>query len=173
MFYRHWIVPRAITIVAMVGLSAGCSAIIHNDTVLTTDTYDLWSERVDHIPYFFHFAGGHTETYDERGDTWADAGRQSQDYPGERVEVYVDGAPARTSSLCGRSAGQGPAVADPGREKVVSALCDNARTVVSVTDRVKPDALAARRAYIARVRRLVLDGIWATDPGQPEPLPES
>lgn len=171
MFYRHRIVPRAMAIVAMVGLSAGCSAIIHNDTVLTTDTYDLWSDRVDQIPYVFHFADGHTEAYDDRGNAWTDAEGRLQAHSGARVEVYVDGARAPSASLCDKPTTPAQAATTTGRANVVSALCDSTRTVVSFTDHVKPGALAARKAYISRVRRLLLDGIWACDPDQPEPLP--
>lgn len=171
MFYRHSIVPRAMAIVAMVGLSAGCSAIIHNGTVLTTDTYDLWSDRVDHIPYVFHFADGHVEAYDDQGNAWTDAERRLQAYPGARVEVYVDGARTPSAALCDKPATVALAATTTGKPNVVSVLCDNTRTVVSFTDHVKPGALAARKAYISRVRRLLLDGIWACDPDQPEPLP--
>lgn len=162
---------HALVIIVSTGLSVGCSVVTETRTVEMSDTYQHWSDRMDHIPFLFHFADGHLEAFDDHGKTWEDAGSKVEASGTDRVEVYVGNFTGPSDSLCTGEPKRQPVAADAVGANVVSALCDQARTVVSFSDHARPRVLAARKSYIARTRHLLLNGIWKSVAQEPDPRP--
>lgn len=162
---------HALTLIAVTGLSVGCSVISQTRTVQASDTYQRWAGQMDHIPFLFHLPDGQLEAFDDHGNTWAAPGSEVEANDADRVEVYVGNFSGLSPSLCaGKPHEQAPA-ANVAGINVVSALCDRSRTVVSFGDRARPRVLAARKAYIARTRHLLLNGIWKSVAQEPDPRP--
>lgn len=163
---------RALTIVLVTGLATGCGLRLSTSTVQPSDTYGLWEDRLDRMPFLFHFPDGHIEAFDDHGGALTEAGDTSGVDSGRRVEVYIGGFPSSAGSLCGAPVVHLSPGTEPGGANVVSALCDRSRTVVSFSDHVRPRVLAATRSYVPRVRHLLLEGIWESVAQEPEPLHE-
>lgn len=159
------------TMIAVTGLAAGCSAITETRTVETADTYQRWSTQMDHIPFLFHLPDGRLEAFDDHGKAWSEAGSQVEAGDANRVEVYVGKFPGPSASLCEDEPRPPASSVDASKANVVSALCDHSRTVVSFSDLARPKALAARTAYIAHTRYLLLNGIWKSVAQEPDPKP--
>lgn len=162
----------AMVVIALAALASGCSAITTTETVKASDTYDVWSSRMDHMPFLFHFPGGLVEVFDDHGDVLAGMSESKDPESGNRVDIYVDERPSASMSLCDPMADEHLSTIDPKGPNVVSALCENTRSVVSFTDHARPRVLAARSSYVARARHLLLDGIWTSVAQTPDPLPQ-
>jgi predicted ABC-class ATPase len=162
---------HALVIMATTGLSVGCSAITQTTTVEASDTYQHWSDKMDHMPFLFHLPDGRTEAFDDHGKAWADAGSHVETSGADRVEVYVGNFPGPSDTLCAVRPKAQPAGATANDANVVSALCDQSRTVVSFSDHVRPRVLAATGDYVGRVRHLLLNGIWKSVAQEPDPRP--
>lgn len=151
-------------VLALAALGAGCSAHLQTRTVQASDTYDLWSARMEHMPFVFHHGNGTVDAYDAHGNAWTgDEGTQ-------RVEVYEGGTAGSTRALCTDAHNVPTAPGSPTGDSISAALCDRRRTVVSFNDTVRARELAAKAAYVARVRHLLLEGIWESVAQEPAPL---
>lgn len=159
---RHF--HRAILVLAVATLGAGCSAHLQTRTVQLSDTYDLWAARLEHMPFVFHHPNGAVEAYDVHGTAW------KGDIDTRRVEVFegIDGA--LPTALCTTPDSTGTASQHVGTGEVTAAICDRQRTVVSFNESVRERVLASKPTYVPRVRHLLLEGIWESVAQEPAPL---
>jgi hypothetical protein len=162
---------HALVIIASTGLSVGCTAVTQTRTVETSDTYQHWSEKMDHMPFLFHLPDGRTEAFDDHGKAWADAGSHIEASGADRVEVYIGNFSGPSDTLCAVQPKAQLSNASADDANVLSALCDHSRTVVSFSDHARPRVLAATDNYVGRVRHLLLNGIWKSVAQEPDPRP--
>ncbi|WP_156108679.1 MULTISPECIES: hypothetical protein [Luteibacter] len=158
----------AITLFLATSGLTGCAAVTETGTVKANDTYDLWDKRMDHIPFVIHDANGNAAAFDSRGDVFNEPVADVEAERGRRVEIWVGHFSGPVKTLC---AGAPASVPNDKGPTVVSALCDRDRSVVSFSDRARERVIAARPGYIARTRKLLLDGIWESVAQEPDPLP--
>jgi hypothetical protein len=151
----------------MAGLSAGCAAHLQTRTVQSSDTYDLWASRLEHMPFVFHLADGHADVYDVHGRPWTGPTDGLQDGHTQRVEVYVGTLGAPSAAMCSPLP---PGSTGASEANVVAAICDRSRTVVSFSDHVRDRVLASKTEYVPRVRHMLLEGIWESVAQEPAPL---
>lgn len=158
------------TMIFITALSAGCAAHLQTKTVQTSDTYDLWASRMQTMPFVIHRQDGHTELVDVHGDPWHGATTGLQDGSAQRVEVYEGAFAAPSAAMCK------PPMALPhggntaSSDNVVAAICDQGRTVVSFSDKLRSRVLGNNSEYVSRVRHLLLEGIWESVAQEPAPL---
>jgi hypothetical protein len=161
----------ALAAIAITGLSVGCTVMTETKTVETSDTYQLWSARMDRMPFLFHLPDGQLEAFDDRGHAWSEPASQVEASDADRVEVYVGSFSGLPTSLCEGKTQLSSTSATAPTANVVSALCDRSRTVVSFSDQARSRLLTARTSYIARTRHLLLNGIWKSVAQEPDPRP--
>jgi len=162
---------HALAAIAITGLSVGCTVMTETRTVETSDTYQLWSDRMDRMPFLFHLPDGQLEAFDDHGHAWNAAASQVEASDTDRVEVYLGSFSGLPTSLCEGKTQLSSTSATTPNANVVSALCDRSRTVVSFSDRARSKVLAARETYIAHTRHLLLNGIWKSVAQEPDPRP--
>jgi hypothetical protein len=161
---------HALAAIAITGLSVGCTVMTDTKTVQTSDTYQLWSARMDRMPFLFHLPDGQLEAFDDHGHAWSETASQVEASDADRVEVYIGSFSTLPTSLCeGKT--QLASTSSAPTANVVSALCDRSRTVVSFGDQARSKVLAARETYIAHTRYLLLNGIWKSVAQEPDPRP--
>ncbi|SDG01553.1 MULTISPECIES: hypothetical protein [Rhodanobacteraceae] len=168
MQFRLTTVRSALAVFLVMSVLTGCAAVTETSTVKEKDTYDLWDKRMDHIPFVFHDADGAVTAFDNRGDIFSKAATAVEAERGRRVEIWVGHFSGPLKTLC---SGAPASVPDAKGPTVVSALCDRDRSVVSFADRARERVIATRPVYIARARKLLLNGIWESVAQEPDPLP--
>ncbi len=159
---------RGIAAIVVACLVSGCAAVTETGTVKDKDHYDLWDKRMAHMPFVFHYADGAKAAFDARGDVFKESATAVEAERGQRVEIWVGHFTGPLKTLCTSAPVSASSESGP---TVVSALCDHDRSVISFSDRARDRVIAARPLYIARVRKLILNGIWESAAQEPDPLP--
>lgn len=152
-------------------LATGCSTVIRTHAQ-PGDTYAQWRPRLDGLPYVIHYPDGRRVVTDHNGQPWPGSAPGQLASAG-RVEVFMSGAPAsRTTDPCTSSPTRTGKPTDDAGRGITAALCDGARTVVTLSTTPATSRLDAPGPYLARVDAWLLKGLGGLDEGEPDPFME-
>lgn len=154
-------------IIGALMMLVGCRATIDNGAVRKDDTEARWQHRLAQAPYVIH-SDGRSAAFAASGMRWPESSELASKQA-DRVEIYLNATMDHTHPDCATSSTP-DASPRMTRTSVVVVLCDAHRRVVAATDHPPPGTAVESPAYFARLRHLLMTGIWSSVAQEPPPV---
>ncbi|SKB30842.1 hypothetical protein [Luteibacter sp. 22Crub2.1] len=91
---------RPIGLAAIAVALAGCATRTEMQMVRDEDTYNVWSSRIQHLPFVVHQPDGRFEAYDGTGAPFPKAAAMVEAEHDDRVEIYIGRFDGPDKTLC-------------------------------------------------------------------------